>query len=464
MFNSNIYIERRSVLKSNIQSGIILFLGNNESPMNYADNSYRFRQDSTYLYYFGVDQPGLAAIIDIDTDKEIIFGNELTIDEIVWMGAMETIASKASKAGISQVLPLSDLESYLRKAISSNRRIHFIPQYREANMIWIENLLGIKHSQVNNYSSVQLIRSIANQRSIKSEEEIQEIEDAVDIAFEMFTTAMDIIEPGTYESDISGFIEGIALERGNGLSFPAIVSVHGEILHNHYHGNMLEEGNLLVIDAGAESVLHYASDITRTFPVGGKFSGIQKDIYELVLRANLKGIESIKPDIYYKEVHLNVAKLIAEGLKDLGFLKGNVDDIVHAGAHALFFPHGLGHLLGLDVHDLENLGENYTGYDDNIERSKQFGLRSLRFGKKLQPGFVMTVEPGIYFIPQLIKNWQSEGKYKDFINYQKANEYTAFGGIRIEDDVLVTENGSRILGTPIPKSVEEIESAMALNL
>lgn len=458
MFSTGTYIERREKLKSSVGSGIIFLPGNNESAMNYTDNAYRFRQDSSFLYYFGIDQAGLAGIIDIDNNTEIIYGDELTVDEIVWMGALETIASKASKSGIKNVLPSARLADDLSKAVLQNRRIHFLPQYREANMIRMEDLLGIKHSHINKFASSELIRAVTLQRSLKSAEEIREIEDAVEIAYEMYSAIMDTIEPGAYEREIAGLIEGIALERGNGLSFPAIVSIHGEILHNHHYDNVLEEGKLLLCDSGAESLLHYASDITRTFPVSGKFTPKQREIYEIVLNANLTGIANIKPGVYYKDVHLSAAKLIAEGLKDLGFLKGSIDDIVTAGAHALFFPHGLGHLVGLDVHDLENLGENFTGYDDTVERSQQFGMRSLRFAKKLQAGYVMTVEPGIYFIPQLISKWKSENKHTEFINYDKLNDYLDFGGIRIEDDVLVTETGSRVLGTPIPKAVSEIES------
>lgn len=458
MFPSKIYIQRRELLKKKIKNGIILFLGNDESPMNYTDNTYRFRQDSTFLYYFGIDEPGFAAIIDVDEDKEMIFGNDFTIDEIVWMGPQKTVKQKAKNAGIKFSFSMNELENILKNGLTKGRRIHFIPQYRHSNMIKLQILLGINASRVNEYASPELIKAIAEQRAVKSKEEVAEIEKAISIAYEMQTAAMRFAKAGMIERDVAGFIEGLAYSLGGGISFPIIFSKHGETLHNHYHGNVLKNGDLVVNDSGAESILHYASDITRTFPVSGKFSQIQKEIYEIVLLSQLSAIKSIKPGISYKDVHLKASTVIAEGLKALGLMKGNIKDAVKSGAHALFFPHGLGHLLGLDVHDLENFGEGNFGYDDKIKRSSQFGLKSLRYAKSLVPGIVITVEPGIYFIPQLIDKWKKEKKFVDFIDYQKLESYKNFGGIRIEDDVLVTNNGCRILGKPIPKTVEEVEA------
>jgi len=463
MFSKSTYVQRRKALAKDIGSGIILMLGNEESAMNYADNTYNFRQDSTFLYYFGLDQPNLAAMIDIDEEAELVFGNELTVEEIVWMGAQQTITEKAELTGLSTVIPIDILHEYLTDAIKKGRQIHIIPQYRGENLIKLEDLLGIHTSHINKYISAKLIKAVIKQRIIKSKEEIDEIEKAIGISYEMYITAMKATKEGIYEREVAGLIEGIALAKGNGLSFPTIFSVHGEILHNHNYGNLMKNGSLVVLDSGVETELHYASDITRSFPVSGKFTDKQKEIYNIVLEANLSGINAVKPGVYFKEVHLLAAKIIASGLKNLGFFKGDVDDIVHSGAYALFFPHGLGHLLGLDVHDMENYGELNTGYDESVHRSELFGLGYLRFAKELTPGHIMTIEPGIYFIPQLIHQWENENKFTKYINYDKAKSYIGFGGIRIEDDVLVTDTGSRVLGKPIPKTIQEIELVMSSN-
>lgn len=461
MFSKETYIKRRNELKSALKSGLLFFPGNDESPMNYADNTFHYRQDSSFLYYFGIDMPGLNAIIDVDSNSEIIFGNELTVEEIVWMGALETISDRASKAGISNTLASSELQRVLTQAIKEGRKIHYLPQYRADNLLRFEKLLNVPAEKINDSASVDLIKAVAAQRSIKSKEEIAEIEKALDISYVMVTEAMKSVREGKYEREIAGMAEGIALSMGSGLSFPTIFSVHGEILHNHSYENIMKNGQLIVFDSGAESILHYASDITRTIPVSGKFTQRQREVYEIVLKANVECAKAVRPGIMHKEVHLKAAQIITDGLKSLGLLKGNTEDIIASGAHALFFPHGLGHLLGLDVHDLENLGEIYTGYDETIERSKQFGLSALRYGKMLKPGLVLTDEPGVYFIPALISKWESENKLKEFIDYEKAKSYIGFGGIRVEDDVLVTETGSRILGKPIPKTVEEIEALMS---
>jgi len=458
MFTAKTYIARRNQLKKKINNGLLLFLGNNEAPMNYADNTYRYRQDSTFLYYFGLDDAGLAAVIDIDENKEIIFGNDFTIDEIVWMGPQKTVKQKAERIGIKTTLPLSELNSTLQEAISKGRKIHFIPQYRYDNMLYLQQLLGIEALRINQYASKELIIAAAEQRAVKSKEEVDEIEKAIEVSYEMQTAAMRYSKPGMLEKEVAGFIEGLAYSLGAGIAFPIIFSRHGETLHNHHHHNILQKGDIVVNDSGVESSLHYASDITRTFPVSGKFTPRQKDVYEIVLASQLASIKSIKPGVSYKEVHLKCALVIAEGLKSLGLMKGNMKDAVNEGAHAMFFPHGLGHLLGLDVHDLENYGENNFGYDSKVKRSSQFGLKSLRYAKKLVPGIVLTVEPGIYFIPELIAKWKAEKKFANFINYQKVESYRNAGGIRIEDDVLVTNKGSRVLGKPIPKSVADVET------
>lgn len=461
MFNTEIYKERRKTLKKEFSKGILLFLSNNEMPMNYASNTYHYRQDSTFLYYWGLNEPGVAAVIDLESGKEIIFGDDRPIDDIIWMGFDDTIKNKAESVGVSNVKPFSKLESYIKKVKKSKTKIHFLPQYRADNVIFLSELLNIKYSKINDKVSEKFVKAVIKQRSIKGEEEITEIEKALDTSYLMNTTAMKIIKPRLIEQEVYGTVEGIALSKGNGVSFPVIFSVNGEILHNHSHKNVMRSGQIAVLDSGAETFEGYASDITRTFPVNGKFTQKQKDVYNIVLNSQLQAIEMIKPGVKFKDVHLHSAKVITAGLKELDLMKGDVDEAVEAGAHALFFPHGLGHMMGLDVHDMENLGENFVGYNKSVERSNQFGLAYLRLAKKLEPGFVLTVEPGCYFIPALIDQWKSEKKHSEFINYSKVERYKRFGGIRIEDDVLLTEDGHKVLGKPIPKTVAEVERACA---
>jgi Xaa-Pro aminopeptidase len=461
MFDKKTYIQRRERLKKQIGSGVILFLGNEESPMNYPANTFNFRQDSSFLYFFGLDFPGLAALIDVDSNDETIFGYDFSVDDIVWMGPQEKLIQKALKVGVANAEPTENVAEKIRAAIKQGRRVHFLPQYRHDNIIKIEKLTGIHNSLVNEYASKELIKAVVAQRSIKSDEEIKQIEMALDISYEMNVMAMKMSRPGIYEYEVAGAVEGAVLSKGSHISFPVIFTKHGEVLHGHSHENLMKEGAILVLDSGAESPLHYASDITRTFPVSGKFTPLQKDIYNVVLATLVKSTEMMRPGIPYKDVHLNAAKIVADGMKQLGFMKGSTDDAVAAGAHALFFPHGLGHQLGLDVHDMEALGENYVGYTDKIKRSEQFGLAYLRFARDLEPGHVLTVEPGIYFMPELIALWKSEKKFAEFINYDNVEKTIGFGGIRIEDDVLVTKTGHRVLGKSIPKTVEDVEKHCA---
>jgi Xaa-Pro aminopeptidase len=321
--------------------------------------------------------------------------------------------------------------------------------------------LGIEIDQLKENASMELMMAVINLRSLKSAEEVAEIEKGIETAYEMFTKGMKLVKPGKYEYEVAGAMEGIALAKNGVLSFPTILSVRGEILHGHAHGNLMNEGDMLVMDSGFETPDHYATDHTRTVPVKGKFTQKQKEIYQIVLDSQMAAIDAIKPGVKYQDVHLLSCKVIAEGLKKLGLMKGDTDEAVKQGAHALFFPHGLGHMMGLDVHDMEDIGQIYVGYDAEVRPIDQFGTAYLRLGRRLQPGFVLTVEPGIYFIPELYTLWKSENKFTEFINYDKVAEYLGFGGIRIEDDVLVTETGHRVLGKSIPKTVEEIEALMA---
>ena len=460
MFKKEVYIKRRNELRKQLDSGLVLILGNAEASFNYPANTYHFRQDSNFLYFFGLDHPDLAGVLDIDEDKDYIFGNDVDMDDIIWMGPQPLMKDRAAEVGVENTVPYTGLGEFLNKAINAGRRIHFLPPYRGEHRVLLKQLLGFLTARTQDYVSVDLIKAVVNLRSIKDEYEIAEIEKAVGIAYDMHTTAMKMAMPGVIEREIAGTMEGISLAQGGPVSFPIILSINGQTLHNHYHGNTLVEGRMMVADAGAETTMHYASDITRTVPVGGKFNQRQKDIYQIVLDANMHSIEAIAPGKSYREVHLLAAKVIASGLKDLGLMKGDLDAAVAQGAHALFFPHGLGHMMGLDVHDMEGLGENYVGYDEEIKRSDQFGLAFLRLGRKLQPGFVLTDEPGIYFIPELIDQWKAENKLAEFINYDKVETFKDFGGIRIEDDILVTDNGFKVLGRPIPKTVNEVEELM----
>ncbi|MGD8778095.1 MAG: aminopeptidase P family protein [Ignavibacteria bacterium] len=457
MFSSSTYTERRKTLKEKLGSGLVFLPGNKFSPINYLDNMYQFRQDSTFLYYFGLDSEELNAVIDIDNDKEIIFGDDVSLEDIVWMGPQEKLADRAELVGVTETLASAKLKDYLDEAKSKGQKIHWLPQYRGETFLQFVDLFDIHHSKINEMVSEGLIKAVVAQREIKSLEEVEEIEKALELSYEMNIAAMKLSKHGLYEREVWGAVAGIAHRWGGFASFPIIFSVRGETLHNHHHDNVMKDGDMLILDSGAESPLHYASDITRSFPVSGKFNEKQKVVYNTVLKAELEAINMMKPGLSYRECHLHAGGVIFEGLKELGITKGNTEDAVKNGAHALFMPHGLGHHMGFDVHDCEGLGEDYIGYDEKYKRATQFGLGYLRMGKELKPGHVITVEPGCYFIPQLIANWKAENKFTEFINYDKAEEMIGFGGVRIEDDVFVTEEGCRVLGKPIPKTIEEVE-------
>ncbi len=460
MFDKKTYVQRRAKLSRQVRSGLLLFLGNNESPMNYPANPYSYRQDSTFLYFFGLSHPGLAAVIDLDEGRQTVFGNDVDMEDIIWMGPQPSLKGRCARVGVNDQRPLADLAGVVQAAVRQGRKVHFLPPYRAENAAWLERLLGIRADSARDHASAEFARAVIAQRSLKSAEEVAEIEAALAVSAAMYREAMATAQPGISEREIAGFIEGIALAGGGRMAFPAIVSKHGETLHNHFHGNRLAEGDLLLIDSGAEAESGYASDITRTIPVGGRFNPLQKDVYETVLDMQLTAIAMIRPGVSYRSVHLRASEVLVERLAHIGLMRGNAADAVACGAHALFFPHGLGHMMGLDVHDMEDLGETWVGYDDKVKRSQQFGLAYLRLAKKLEPGHVLTVEPGIYFIPALIDQWRREKRHAEFIRYERVEKLRAFGGIRIEDDVLVLKRGMRVLGPAIPKSVAEVEAAV----
>ncbi len=460
MFDKETYASRRKRLKEKMDKGLVLIMGNVDVPMNYKSNTYRFRQDSNFLYFFGLDFQGLAGIMDLDSGEDVIFGDDVSLDDIIWMGPQPAIADRACEAGVGKTMPTAKLADVIKTARDEGRPIHFLPPYRAENKLTLEKLLDIRAGDLQDHASVELIKAIVALRSIKEPREILELERAMETAYLMHTTAMKMAKPGVYEHEIAGVVEGIAISAGGMLSFPLILSVNGETLHNHSHANKMEEGQLMLMDGGAETSMHYATDHTRTIPVSGRFTERQKAVYQIVLDAQKQAIQAIKPGVPFRDIHLLAARVITDGLKGLGLMKGDAQQAVEQGAHAMFMPHGLGHMMGLDVHDMEDLGEDYVGYDEEIKRASNFGTAFLRLGRKLKSGFVLTVEPGIYFIPALVDQWEQEGKFKDFIHYDKARKYLGFGGIRIEDDVLVTDEGFAVMGRPIPKSIEDIENIM----
>ncbi len=462
MFAKDIYVGRRARLMEKVGKGVILLLGNSEASCNYPSNTYKFRQDSSFLYFFGLNEPDMAALLDVESGEQILFGNDVDIDDIIWMGPQESVKEKAATIGIEKSEPMAALKGYVEKVVKAGRTVHFLPPYRNYNKILLNSLLDIPIANLKAEASVELIKAVVDLRIIKDKYELEEIEKACNIGYAMHLTAMKMAKLGMVEQQLYGIMEGIAYSQGAMTSFPTILSQNGETLHNHKHHQILTDGRMVVIDSGAETNMNYCSDFTRTFPSSGKFTQQQKEIYQIVSAANNLAIDLARPGVTYKEVHLAACRLIAQGLNNLGLMKGDVDEAVASGAHALFMPHGLGHNMGLDVHDMEDLGENYVGYDDTIQRSTQFGLASLRMGRMLQPGHVLTVEPGIYFIPALIDKWKAEGINKEFVNFEALDAYRTFGGIRLEDDIVITGSGCKLLGAKrLPITVEDVEREMA---
>ena len=463
MFAKEVYVRRRETLLQKMresgQSGLILFIGNAEAPAQYRDNCYKWRQDSTWLYYYGLDEPNMAAVLSIDSGNQAIFANDVDIDDIIWMGPQESVASKAASVGILKTAPYDNLAGWLKENVKG-RTIHIIPPSRYYNTLKLMQLLGC--ARVDKRVSEALVKAIVSQRLIKEDIEIAAIDDACALGYEMHSVGRDSIKPGILEQEIVGKMEGVTLSKGWGVSFPTILTQHGETLHNHLHDKIIEPGKLMVIDAGAESNLHYASDFTRTYPTSGKFTARQRDVYQIVYECNELAFSLTKPGTTYRDVHLAVARKMLDGLQALDLVHGDLDEMVACGIAGLFQPHGLGHNMGLDVHDMEDLGENLVGYDPDQMRAKQLGLGSLRMARRLVPGHVITDEPGIYFIPALIEKFKKEGLGKDFVNYAKLEGYYDFGGIRLEDDVLVTPTGARRLGPKrLPIAPDDVEAAMA---
>lgn len=466
MFSKETYVNRRAELKKLVKSGIIILFGNNESPANFPANGYYpFRQDSTFLYYFGPKRDGLVGVIDVDNDKELLIGNDIDIDDIVWYGSVDSVHDMAEHAGVKESAPMKQLQVICDNAMKEKRTIHFLPPYRHDTMIQIFDLLGIHPSKQREAASVELIKAVVKMRSTKEQQEIEEIERACAIGYKMHTTAMRVTKPGVTEKYVGGQVNGIANSYGAMVSFPTIFSQHGEIMHGNPSMAVLESGRLALCDCGGETMEHYCSDNTRTFPVNGKFTQRQLEIYSIVEDCHDLALKISKPGVKYFDVHMDVCRLMTDRLKELGLMMGDTEEAVRAGAHAMFLPHGLGHMMGMDVHDMEGLGQTYVGFDDETRPNlEQFGTNCLRMGRRLEEGIVVTDEPGIYFIPALIDEWRAKGLHKDFINYEKLETYKDFGGIRIEDDILITSDGCRFLGEErIPYHPKDVEDFMSKN-
>lgn len=461
MFSEQVYRERRNALRKKIRSGLIVFLGNGYVPMNYPDNTYPFRQDSSFMYYFGLDLPNLVGVMDLEGGRDTIYADDYTINDIIWMGPQTSIAEQAERVGVQMVRPRKEVVSEVSKTVQTGRRVHFLPPYRGEQTLELSEWLGVSPQRLSQYVSKDLVKAVVEQRSVKGEEEIAELDAANEIGRDMHLAAMRLARPGKSEHEIAGILDGIARGYGRVPSFSTILSMNGQILHNEKHDGILKEGRLLLVDCGAESLSYYASDNTRVTPIGGRFTQKQRDIYEIVLDGVNTAISLAKPGVKYLDVHKAVCKVLTEGLQGVGVMVGDVDESVMNGAHALFFPHGLGHMIGMDAHDMEGLGEDNVGYDTEVKRQDQFGTGSLRFGRRLQEGFCVSVEPGLYFIPELIEKWRRERINANFINFSKLEEYLDFGGIRLEDCIVITETGCRVLGKErIPITVEEVEEEM----
>ena len=459
MFTADIYSARRAELRRRVGKGIILLPGNVESPFNYPNNTFHFRQDSTFMYFFGHSVPALAGVIDAESGEETLYGDDFTVEDIIWMGPQPTIRDFADRVGVAGAKPMASLTADVQRAIALGREVHYLPPYRGETKLMLSDLLGIHPSMLHARKSWDLLFAVAQMRERKGAEEIAALEEAFEIGYQMHTAAMRNTRPGRTEHEVAGIVDGMALRYGTGVSFTTILSQHGEVLHNHDHSGTMQAGRLLLCDAGGEHTNGYVSDHTRTFPVDGKFTQQQKDVYNVVLAAHDAAAAALRPNMMYSEYSDVAFRTLVEGLKDLDLVRGSVDDAIAAGAAYLFMPHGLGHGIGLDVHDCENIGERSFSFAEVEERAKEAACCITRQWWRLVPGTVLSNEPGIYFIPALIDKYKAEGKCKGIVNYDKLEQYRDFGGIRLEDDMVVTETGSKQIGSKqIPITVEDVEA------
>ncbi|MBN2340422.1 MAG: aminopeptidase P family protein [Deltaproteobacteria bacterium] len=457
--NSTIFRERRTRLHRSID-GAIFLPGLHIAPRNYEKNGYPFRQDSHFLYFVGLSYPGLATLIRPD-GTSCLYGTPQTDNDIVWEGKRPTLDALAWAGGLDDVRTMDQLESDIRDLASTGETAHYLPPYRHDILAWESALFQCSVKQIQSGFSTKLAEAVVQQRIQKSDEEVAQIEKAIAVSKQMYDRAFAAVAPGRFEYEIMGAMVGVAESNQASNAFLPIVTRHGEVLHNNRYDHMLKDGDLVLIDTGVElPPYYYGSDITRTVPANGRFSPRQQEVYDIVLDAQLRAIETATPERSNKEVHLAAAHAIVNGLKAMNLMKGDTEEAVQAGAHTLLFPHGIGHMLGLDSHDMEDLGD-FVAYPNGKKPAPAPGLQNLRLGRKLEPGFVVTVEPGIYFIPELIDRWRADRKHEAFINFEEVNKFRTFGGIRIEDDIVITDTGSRVLGPPIAKSAAEIQQQMA---
>ncbi len=458
IFPAETYQQRRAGLCRLLPKGLILLLGNEETGMNYRDNVYPFRQDSSFLYYFGLDTPGLAAVIDPSSGKEIVFGNELTMDQIIWTGPLPSLREMAAAVGVRETRPFDELAGFLAAEKNAGNTIHYLPPYRGTNQMRLSAWLQIPLAQVAQQASEPLIRAIVQQRAVKDPLEVAAIEEAVDISADMHLAAMQQLRPGMKEYELAAIVLEAAHRAGGRLAYNTICTIEGQVLHNHYYGNTIRKGDMVLLDAGAENPMHYAGDLTRTFPAARSFTTRQKEVYQVVFDSLAHASSLLAPGTRFIDVHAQACEALLKGLKAIGLVKGDPAEAVQAGVHTLFFQCGLGHMMGLDVHDMEDLGEPLVGYSDTVRKRTDFGWKSLRLGRELEEGFVLTVEPGVYIIPELIDRWKAEKKHPDFVNYELLESYRDFTGVRIENNFLVTANGSKRLGKYLPMTVAEVEA------
>lgn len=452
-FPREIYVQRRAQLSTSLSSGKILLLGNGHTAINFKDNYNQFRQDSCFLYYLGINLPYVHAVIDIDNEQVTLYGDEVTMDDIIWIGDQEPLQQIAEAAGISKVKPLAQLSADL------TGKIYYLPPYRAEHKLLLSQLLDTHKLS----PSTELIKSIAEQRNTKAPEEIKELHRAATISNRVHEQVIRQTHIGCHEYELVAKATEVAYAHQTRWAYSPILTTQGQILHNHNHSLQAQEGDMILFDGGVELESGYCGDLTRTFPVGNKFTSLQKELYQITLDAYKTAVDLCHPGTAFKSIHLKASEKLVEGLIALGWMKGDPEEAVAAGAHTVFFQCGLGHMIGLDVHDMENLGEEYVGYDGEA-KSTEFGLKSLRLGRNLKTGYCMTIEPGIYVIPQLIDLWAAENKHASFIDYKQVVAHKDFGGIRIEDDFTITENGAEKLGDHLALEISEIENLRAANL
>jgi Xaa-Pro aminopeptidase len=439
---STTLLQRRKKLAAAIANPVILWSGRAPS-RNFAANRFPFRASSHFLYFAGLSLDN--AVIRLDRGKLELFMDNSSADDELWHGKMPTREEIALEIGADAAYPLSELSLKTKEAATI--AVQDVVTYQQQCQLLTRNIAPANKSEG---IDLELAKAIVNLRLVHDRAALVEIKKAVAVSIEAHLAGIKAVSEAKCEAEVRSAMEGIIIANNMTCAYSSIVTVRGEVLHNETYHRPLRSGDLLLADVGAETNSGWASDITRTFPVSGKFSSTQKDIYDIVLKAQTSCIERIRPGIEYRDIHLLACEVIAEGLINLGILQGRATDLVEMDAHALFFPHGIGHLLGLDVHDMEDLGD-LAGYEESRQRSDRFGLGYLRLDRSLQPGMVVTIEPGFYQVPAILNSPQFRNKFRDFVNWEKLDRFADVRGIRIEDDVLVTDSGCEVLTADLPK-------------